>query len=104
MEVEQLAAGLARVEPRLLQRDADAVANPIRVAGHVDARHRCTAGGDRQKRREHPHRRRLAGAIRAEKAEDLAWLNLEIDSANSLDGIVAAPICLDQVRGQYGRA
>ena len=41
---QQLAAGLARVEAGLLQRDADPAADLVRVAGDVDAGHLGAAG------------------------------------------------------------
>ena len=39
LELEQLAAGLARVEARLLERDADAPADRVGVPRDVDAGH-----------------------------------------------------------------
>ena len=45
IEDERLAAGLARVEPRLLERDAHAVPARVGLAGGVDAGHaRCRRG------------------------------------------------------------
>ena len=41
---QQLAAGLARVEAGLLERDADPAAGVVRVAGDVDAGHLGAAG------------------------------------------------------------
>ena len=102
---EQLAAGLARVEARLLQRDADPPRGRRRgraatsTPGDLGA-----AGGDRQQRRQHPHGRRLAGAVRAEEAEDLAGADLEVDAADGLDRALAPVVVLDQPLGQHGRA
>ena len=73
LQDQQLAAGLARVEPGLLQRDADPRAHRVGVARRRRRRRRARC----------PdvivssvvsilHGRRLAGAVRAEEAEDLA--------------------------------
>ena len=87
---QQLAARLARVEPRLLERDADPATGLVRVAGDVDAHHLGAPRGDRQQRREHPHGRRLAGAVGPEEAEDLSGADLEVDAAYGLDVAFAA--------------
>ena len=75
-----LAAGQQRVERRLLQRGADRLrdlAGPACTTSKPPTRAR--AGGRRQERRQHQHRRRLAGAVRAEEAVDLAGLDGEVD-------------------------
>ena len=73
LEPDQLAAGHQRVERGLLERDADRAAHA--------PRHRATtscpatvraAAGRAQQRRQHPHGRRLAGAVGAEERVDLA--------------------------------
>jgi hypothetical protein len=43
-----------------------------------------SAGGP-QERGEHPHRRRLAGAVRTEKPVDLPRGDLEVDAVDGLD-------------------
>ncbi len=104
MQDEQLAAGLARVEAGLLQRDADLAASAVRVARDVDAGDLGAAGGDRQQRREHAHGRRLAGPVGPEEAEDLAGGDLEVDAADGLDRALAARVVLHKPFGQDGRA
>ena len=88
LEHQQLAPGLARVEPRLLQRDADPLARPVGVLRDVDARHLRPARRDRQQRREHAHGRGLAGAVRPEESEDLAGLDAQVDAPHRLDIVV----------------
>jgi hypothetical protein len=88
----------------LLERDADPPPNLVRALRDVDAGNLRRAVGDRQQRREHAHGRRLAGAVGAEKAEDLTVLDLEIDAAHGLDLALAAVVVLDEAPGQHGRA
>ena len=66
------------------------------------ARHPRRARRDRHQRRQHPHGRRLAGAVRPEEAEDLTRRDLEVDAAHRLD--VAAPAAegLDELAGLDG--
>ena len=61
------------------------LARAVGVAGDVDAGDARAAGGDRQQRGEHPHGRRLAGAVGPEEAEDLAGVDVEVDAAHRLD-------------------
>ena len=85
LQHQQLAAGLARVEPGLLERDADPPAHRVGVAGDVDAGDARAARRDRQQRGQHLDGRRLAGAVRAEEAEHLAGLDAQVDPAHGLD-------------------
>ena len=85
LQDQQLAPGLARVEPGLLQRHADPAPRLVGIARNVHAGHERSAGGDREQRRQHPHRRRLAGAVRPEEAEHLAGLDPQVDASNRLD-------------------
>ena len=69
---------------RRSQRPGDSVRNPIRLrsadAGGARQRHavdRDRAARRRDQPRQHPHRRRLAGAVRAEQRDDLAAPDLE---------------------------
>ena len=64
---------------------ADALADAGRLAAQVRPRDRRLAAGRGEQRREHPQRRRLAGAVRAEEAEDLAGRDREVDAADGLD-------------------
>ena len=85
LELEQLASGLHRVEADLLERDADAPPHLIAVVHHVVTCHRSGPRRRRQQGAEHPHDGRLAGAVRAQEAEDLALGHPEVDSAHGLD-------------------
>ena len=64
-----------------------------RFARDVEAGHARASGGRRDRRGEHPDRRRLAGAVGAEQAEHLAGADLEVDA---LDGLDAARVGLGQ--------
>ena len=73
LDDELAAAGLGRVGRAALRHVADPLGGPPAGSrAQVDARDRRLAGGRRQQRRQHPQRRRLAGAVRAEEPEDLA--------------------------------
>jgi hypothetical protein len=64
---------------------ADVLAHPARVVDDVVAEHpRRPRGGDQQ-RDQHLDRRRLAGAVRPEQAEELALGDLEAHAAHRLD-------------------
>ena len=87
------AVELERVERRQVPLELVAVAHDQRDAaqevalalrGHV-AEHARLAGGDVEQPREHLQRRRLAGAVRAEEADDLAGRDVERDAVDGLD-------------------
>ena len=80
-----LAAGQQRVERGLLKRGADRLAHVCALADDVVAGHARRARGGRQQRGEHQHGRRLAGAVGAEEAVDLAGLDLEVDAVDGAD-------------------
>ena len=104
LQDEKLAARLARVEPGLLQRDADPAPDLVRLAGHVHAGDARAPGRDRQQRGEHADGRRLAGAVRAEEPEDPARVDAQVHAAHRLDVPVAAAEVLDQRLRLDGRA
>ena len=79
LHVEEFAAGLFRIECRILQCDSDVQTNVVGFADDAVARDDCVAIGRCKKSGEHPHGRALAGAVRAEKAVDLARLDTEVD-------------------------
>jgi hypothetical protein len=85
LELEQLATGLERVEPDLLEGDADAPPDRGAVADDVDARDAGAAAGGREQGAQHAHGRGLAGPVRPEEAEDLAARDGEVDRAHRLD-------------------
>jgi hypothetical protein len=101
LEHQQLAAGLAGVESRFLEGDADGPASCVRIGGHVDPGDTRRAGRDRHERRQHPHRGRLAGAVRTEEAEDLASLDLQVHAPDGFDRAAPGGEVLDQLRGLH---
>jgi hypothetical protein len=103
VQVEELAPRLARVEARLLERDADPPAGGVRVAGDVDAGHFGASRGDREQGGEHAHRSRLPGSVRAEEPEDLPGRDREVYAADGLDRAFASRVVLDKALGHDGR-
>ena len=89
-----VSAGIGRAALRDV---ADPPADLLRLAPQVDAGDRRLARRRREQRREHPQRRRLAGAVRPEEAEDLARADLEVDAADGLD---RPPLRVLNVRAQ----
>jgi hypothetical protein len=102
LQDEQLAPGLARVEPGLLQRHADAPPHRVGLLRDVHASHAGGSRRDRQQRRQHAHRRRLPRAVRPQEAEDLACLDPQVDPSNRLDDSRPAVVLLDQRLGLHG--
>ena len=80
-----LVDGQVRVHRRRLEHDADPLAPVAAGALRVDAEDGDAAAVALAVALEDLDRRRLAGAVRAEQAEDLALLDLEADAANGLD-------------------
>ena len=63
--------------------------------GSVDdvvAGDRGGAGGRLEQRRQHPQRGGLAGAVRAEEADDLALGDVEVDAVDGADLLVFLPV------------
>ena len=84
MQLEVGAAGQATIDHRLLEYDAADAAGLKRLAGDVVADEPGAAAGRLDRRREHPYRGRLAGAVGTEQAEDLAAGDLEVDPLHGL--------------------
>ena len=82
VKLEVLGSRQVVVERRLLKDEADVAAYPERLPHDVEAGDLGATGGRLQQRAEHVDRRRLAGAVRPEKAEDLALAHLERDPAD----------------------
>ena len=86
-----------------LRHVADAPAHLLRLADHVVAGHRRGARGRPQQGREHPQRRGLAGAVRAEEADHLALGHVEVDAVDGADLRLRPPLLrlegLDQPAG-----
>ena len=70
---------------------ADPLPHPARVLDDVAPEHARLPRRRDEERDQHLDRRRLAGAVRAEEAEELALLDREADAAHGLDLERAAP-------------
>ena len=84
LEAQVVARGEERVERRLLQRGADRAPHLRALARDVEAADRGRARGRRQQRRQHVDGRRLARAVRAEEAVDLAGRHVQVDLVDRL--------------------
>jgi hypothetical protein len=78
LQAHVLAAAEQRVERRLLQGDADRGAHGARLLDHVVPGDGGAPTRRQQQRRQHPHRRRLAGPVGAEEGVDLAPLDPQV--------------------------
>ncbi len=96
--VEQLARGEEGVEVQLLRHDADRGADAARVAVELDVPDPDAAGGLVDQPGHDVDQGRLAGAVGAEQAEQLAAVH---GQADAVEGALAAPLLaaidLDQV-------
>ena len=91
LQPQVLAAGEQRIERGLLQRGADRLAHLRPLLHDVEAADARDAGGRRQQRRQHQHGRRLAGAVRAEEAVDLARRDGEVDAVDRARALLELP-------------
>ena len=73
---------------RRLQTDADAILQLLLLPVGIESEHRHFAGAARPQTFENFNRRRLAGAVRAEQAEDFARVHFEIDSLHRFESAV----------------
>src|SRR5262249_12410470 len=73
------------VERRVLREVADRAPAGERLDRGIAAADADRAGGGREDTGEDAHRRRLAGAVRAEEADDLAAGDVEGDAGNGFD-------------------
>ena len=92
--VERLLDGQEPVEVQLLRRQADRQARLLVVVDRVVAEDPDRARGRLREPGRAVDQRRLAGAVRAEQAEELARLDLERDAAQRLD---PGRVALDQI-------
>src|SRR6185503_2292945 len=76
-EADVLIDGEPFVQREALRHVADALLDAFRVAADVDAADGRGAARRRQQAAQHPNRRRLAGAVRAKEAENLALGDVE---------------------------
>ena len=88
-QVDQLDDGQVGIQRGGLELDADALLELDRVAPRVDAEHGDLAAVGLVEALEDLDRRRLAGAVGPEQAEDLAAADLEVDAVDGLDLAVA---------------
>ena len=109
-----LAPGQVRVEADRVREVADAALDLERAAGRVEPDDAGLALGRLGQPEEHQDRRRLAGAVLAEQAEDLAGLDLEIEMVDGDEVAVglgqaagpdrgARPVVASRGRGAPGR-
>ena len=96
---EVLASGQVLVDGRVLAGEADRAANRLRVADDVEPRHARGSRVRAQQRGEDPHRRRLAGAVRAEQAEHGSLLHLEVDPVERAHLVLARAVDLHEPLG-----
>src|SRR5579872_2056220 len=83
-EIEVLEDGEILVEAEFLRHIADVAADERRLADNVEADALAFAGVGNQQPAEHPNRRRLAAAVRAEEAAYLALIDLEGEALDDL--------------------
>jgi hypothetical protein len=103
LQLDELAAGHERVERRLLECDADPAADLRRLRLDVEAGHARAPARRPQERHEHAHGGRLAGAVGAEEAVDLAGRDLEIDPVDGLQAALEFALQPGDLDGSYGR-
>jgi hypothetical protein len=94
LDDQLLAAGGRAVGAAGLGHVADLLAHFVGLAGDVEAGNPGRPGRRRQERGEDPKRRRLAGAVRSQEAEDLPGLDLEVDTRHGFHcpGLLAVPL------------
>ena len=90
-EAQVLVGGQVEVEGGLLEDDADLPANPERIGLDVEPRDLDASPGGLEQRRQHADRRRLAGPVRAQEAEELAGADVEVDRVDRAHPTVVAP-------------
>ena len=95
MEVQVLPDGELPVERVRLRDDADQLLGGRGVPDHVDAGDEGPSRRRDDPGREHPGRRRLPGAVRAQEAEDLALVDREVQVVDGAE--VGAGVDLGEV-------
>ena len=98
LEHQVLAAGAELVDAGVLRDVADRAPHGVLLAAHVVPGHRGRAFVGVGQRDEHAHGRRLAGAVRAEQAEDLSFAHAERDAVQRLHLAVALAQRVDDDR------
>ena len=90
-----------RVEGGVVDEAADVAQRALQLAGHAVAADLGVAARRVDEAQDQPDDRRLAGAVGAEKAEDVAPADLHVEA---VDGAQAAELLGEGVRGQDGGA
>ena len=101
-ELERLEDGELLGELRLLQLDAEPLAQLGRVGLPPQPEHLDDAGVGRRQALADLDRRGLAGAVRSEQAETLAGVDLEVDAVDGDDVLIRLPEILDAQGGTGG--
>ena len=109
VEAQVLLGAEMLVERGLLEDEADAPANLGALPHDVESRHPGAAGRGPQQRAKHLDRRRLAGTVGPEEAEQLPRRHAQVDAAHGFDGAIGLrqPARVDRerpLRGARGRA
>ena len=97
-----LPAGQVLVDGRVLAGESDDLPKLLGLLDHVEARDGGMAGVRLQERGEDPDAGRLAGAVRAEQAQDGALGDFQVHAVEGADLVLARPIDLDQAFGRDG--
>ena len=82
VEAQELAGRQLLVDERPIGNEAERRLGGLGLGRHVVAVDDDAPGGRLQQPRNHPQRRRLAGAVRAEEAVDLARRDVEADAVD----------------------
>ena len=93
---EVLAAREVLVDRGVLTGEPDQPPHLVRLSANVEPADARRAGVGVEQRREDPHRRRLARAVRAEQSEDGSLAHLEIDAVERAHLGLARPVDLDE--------
>jgi hypothetical protein len=88
-EAQELARSHVAIGRRAFRQVADGALGRQGLGFDIVAAHPHPAGGRRQKARDHLHGGGFAGAVRPQKAQHFAFLDLEVDSRDSFDGTEA---------------
>ncbi len=99
MELQVGASAEATIDDRVLEHDAAGAPRKQWLASHVIPDETGCPACRNYRRRKHPDRRGLAGAVGTEQPEHLTGGDLEVDAPDRLD---AARVSLAQLRDRDG--
>src|SRR6185312_1954890 len=103
VELEVRASAEALIDDRLLEHHAADAASLEWLPGHIEAGQPGCPAGRRDRRREHPDRRRLAGAVGPEQPEHFTVAHPKVDALHRFDPPwigLCQPIDLDRRGGK----